>query len=72
MVPERETLLWEVWETLLTSFINGAFQKECAEIEFPFHAQAHDSILKNIAVFANKTLLEILLVGLHLFFYFFN
>ena len=51
-------------------FINAALQKEhaaidCSEIEFPFHAQVHDSVLKNHAVFANKTLLEILLVGLN-------
>ena len=32
-----------------------------------FHAQVHDSVRNNIAVFANKTLLEILLVGLNIY-----
>ena len=36
------------------------------ESDFPFHAQVHDSVIKNIAVFENKTLLEILLVGLNI------
>ena len=38
-----------------------------AKTNFPFHAQVHDNVLKNIAVFANKTLLEILLVGLNVY-----
>ena len=40
---------------LRTSFVNGAVQKERAEIDlseidFSFHEQVHDSVLKNIAV----------------------
>ena len=71
VVPER-SLRSLLKERLLTSFIHGAVKKEsaeidCSELDFPFHAQVHDSIVKIISVSANKTLLEILLGGLNIY-----
>ena len=50
------------------SFVHSAVQKESAEIdcsEFDFPLQEHDSVIKYIAVFVNKTFLEI--VGLNIY-----
>ena len=52
---------------LFTS-IGEPAEDDYSEIDFPFLAQVHDSLLKNIAVFADITLLEILLVGLNIYF----
>ena len=54
------------------SFVHGPVQKEsneidCSEFDFPFHDQVHDSVIKNIAVFANKTLLHASSRPKHLF-----
>ena len=42
-------------------------ETDCSESQFPFHAQLHDRAIKKCAALANKTLLEILLVGLNLY-----
>ena len=70
VVPERSLRSLLRQHPLRRSYMvlsrNKVLKSICSEFDFPFHAQVHDGVLKNIAVFADKTLLEILLVGLNI------